>query len=228
MMRIGFVCSSGGAVFEAAYKIFRSCGSDISFFVVTDRECGAENVCARLGIPFVRFENSGRDEFSAKAAEWLYNTSRVDLTILFFTRLVGHALFLRAPCINVHPSILPAFTGFGALEAALNSGVKFFGATAHLVDYSTDGGMILAQVVAPVHRDSTLRDLERISFAQKLYLLLVIYEWAGEQKTGLSKNPVQIEKAGIFNWFANPLLSNSEFEEAFIRFVNEEGIPWPQ
>lgn len=226
-MRFGFVCSSGGAVIEAAYHILINCGCDIKFAVVTDRKCGAENICARLGIPFIRIEHADRDEFSAKAAQWLYDLNEVKLTVLFFTRLVGEALYLRAPCINVHPSLLPAFPGFGALKAVLSTGVKFFGATAHLVDHSTDGGPILAQAVAPVREGLTLGNLERISFAQKLYLLLVICELAIEQNTDSRMSPSQGRELNRHKKYANPLLCNSKFEKEFIRFVNEEGIPWP-
>ena len=227
MMRFGFVCSSGGAVIETAYQILRNCDYDINFFVVTDRVCGAENISTRLGIPFIRFEDADRDEFSAKAAQWLYDTNKVDLTVLFFTRSVGSALYLRDPCVNIHPSLLPAFPGFGALKGVLDSEVKFFGATAHLVDHSTDGGPILAQVVAAVSEDFTLRDLERISFAQKLYLLLVICEVAIEKSSDSKTNPLKGVKLNVNRKYANPSLSNGELEEAFIQFVNEEGIPWP-
>lgn len=213
---------------ETAHRILRNCDYDINFSVVTDRVCGAENICARLGIPFMRFEDADRDEFSAKAAQWLYDTNKVDLTVLFFTRLVGSALYLRAPCVNIHPSLLPAFPGFGALRGVLDSEVKFFGATAHLVDHSTDGGPILAQVVAAVREGFTLRDLERISFAQKLYLLLIIFERAIDRRTEINKNPPQNDKPDLVRKYANPSLRNSELEEAFIRFAKEEYIPWPQ
>jgi phosphoribosylglycinamide formyltransferase-1 len=228
MMRFGLVCSSGGAVFEAAHQIMRNCGYDFNVAVVTDRECGAENICARLGIPFIRIEETDRGKFSTKAAQWLYDKHKVKLTVLFFSRLVGCELYSRAPCVNIHPSLLPAFPGFGALKAALNSGVKFFGATAHLVDQSTDGGSILAQVVAPLRHEDKLAALERVSFAQKLYLLLLICEWEMGQKLVLTKNLEQGEQCPIDTNYANPQLRNAVIEDAFRRFVDKEGIPWPK
>lgn len=76
MTRFRFVCFSGGAVFETAYQVLRNCGYEVNFSVVTDWGSGAENVCARLGIPFIRFEDADRDEFSAKAAQLLYDTKK--------------------------------------------------------------------------------------------------------------------------------------------------------
>jgi phosphoribosylglycinamide formyltransferase-1 len=47
--------------------------------------------------------------------------------------------------INVHPALLPAFAGIGAVEQALAHGVKVFGVTIHFVDEGVDTGPIIAQ-----------------------------------------------------------------------------------
>jgi phosphoribosylglycinamide formyltransferase-1 len=203
-------------------------GYDFKPAVVTERECGAEIVCAQHGIPFIRIEYTDREVFSAKAAQWLYDEHKVDFTVLFFSRLVGNALYSRAPCINIHPSLLPAFPGFGALKSALKAGVKFFGATAHLVDHSIDGGLILAQAVAPLRKGAALADIERISFAQKLYLLLVIWEAAKMGSSELGANSGESEVCVTKKGYANPPLRDEKLEESFLHFVKEEGIPWPQ
>ena len=47
--------------------------------------------------------------------------------------------------INVHPSLLPAFPGLGAVEQALAYGVKVFGVTVHFVDSGVDTGPVILQ-----------------------------------------------------------------------------------
>ena len=47
--------------------------------------------------------------------------------------------------INVHPALLPAFPGIGAIEQALAYGVKVFGVTVHFVDEGVDTGPIILQ-----------------------------------------------------------------------------------
>jgi phosphoribosylglycinamide formyltransferase-1 len=51
----------------------------------------------------------------------------------------------RDRILNVHPSLLPAFPGMGAVQQALDYGVKVFGVTVHLVDEGIDTGPIVLQ-----------------------------------------------------------------------------------
>jgi phosphoribosylglycinamide formyltransferase-1 len=51
---------------------------------------------------------------------------------------------------NIHPSLLPAFTGLHTHQRAIEAGCKFAGATVHLVTAELDHGPILDQAVVPV------------------------------------------------------------------------------
>ncbi len=57
--------------------------------------------------------------------------------------------------LNIHPSLLPAFSGLSAQRQAIEYGVKFSGCTVHLVDEELDHGPIIKQAVVPVLRDDT-------------------------------------------------------------------------
>jgi formyltetrahydrofolate-dependent phosphoribosylglycinamide formyltransferase len=62
--------------------------------------------------------------------------------------------------INVHPALIPAFSGRGFYghrvhEAVLESGVKISGATVHFADDEYDRGPILLQEAVPVRDDDT-------------------------------------------------------------------------
>jgi phosphoribosylglycinamide formyltransferase 1 len=52
--------------------------------------------------------------------------------------------------INIHPSLLPAFTGLNTHQRAIDDGCQFAGATVHQVTALLDHGPILAQAVVPV------------------------------------------------------------------------------
>jgi phosphoribosylglycinamide formyltransferase-1 len=57
--------------------------------------------------------------------------------------------------INIHPSLLPAFTGLNTHARAIEAGCKFAGATVHRVTAELDHGPILAQAIVPVLPDDT-------------------------------------------------------------------------
>ena len=61
----------------------------------------------------------------------------------------------RGNILNIHPSLLPAFTGLQAQKQALVKGVKYTGCTVHFVDEGMDMGPIIAQAVVPVYEDDT-------------------------------------------------------------------------
>ena len=61
--------------------------------------------------------------------------------------------------INIHPSLLPAFTGLNTHQRALDAGCKVAGATVHRVTSELDHGEILAQAVVPVLAGDTAATL---------------------------------------------------------------------
>ena len=69
------------------------------------------------------------------------------LTPPFIRRFAGRI-------VNVHPALLPAFPGLGAIEQALEHGVKVAGVTVHFVDEGVDSGPIILQEAfeLPYHR----------------------------------------------------------------------------
>jgi phosphoribosylglycinamide formyltransferase-1 len=61
--------------------------------------------------------------------------------------------------VNIHPSLLPAFTGLNTYQRALDAGCRFAGATVHQVTAELDHGPILGQAVVPVLPDDTAQTL---------------------------------------------------------------------
>jgi phosphoribosylglycinamide formyltransferase 1 len=57
--------------------------------------------------------------------------------------------------INIHPSLLPAFTGLHTHRRALEAGVKVHGCTVHFVTPELDHGPIVIQAAVPVRDDDS-------------------------------------------------------------------------
>lgn len=85
-----------------------------------------------------------------------------DLVVLAgFMRILtpGFVAHYAGRLINIHPSLLPAFTGLNTHQRAIDAGCKFAGATVHQVTSELDHGQILAQAVVPVLPGDTADDL---------------------------------------------------------------------
>ena len=80
-------------------------------------------------------------------AEWLVEQGVGLVVLAGYMQLLDADFLGRFPqrVINVHPALLPAFTGIGAIEQELAYGVKVFGATVHFVDEGVDTGPIILQ-----------------------------------------------------------------------------------
>lgn len=104
----------------------------------------------------------------------------IGMIVLAGFLLILDACVIRAfegRVLNVHPSLIPAFSGEGFYglkvhEAALARGVKLTGATVHLVNEIADGGRILAQQAVAVREDDTPESLQRRVMEQAEWVLL--------------------------------------------------------
>jgi phosphoribosylglycinamide formyltransferase 1 len=99
-------------------------------------------------------DRAKRDE---ALAGWLEERG-VELVVLAgFMELLTPAFIRRfaGRIVNVHPALLPSFPGLGAIEQAVEHGVKVAGVTVHFVDEGVDSGPIVLQEAfeLPYHRD---------------------------------------------------------------------------
>lgn len=74
------------------------------------------------------------------------------LTPEFCTRYEGRLM-------NIHPSILPSFTGLHTHERALEAGCRVAGCTIHFVTPELDCGPIISQGVVPIFDNDTADDI---------------------------------------------------------------------
>ena len=63
--------------------------------------------------------------------------------------------------LNIHPAILPAFSGLDAQKQAIDHGVKYSGCTVHFADEGIDSGPIIVQAIVKVKDDDTEETLAK-------------------------------------------------------------------
>lgn len=81
---------------------------------------------------------------------------RPDLVVMAgFMRLLTPGFIRRfaGRMVNIHPALLPAFTGLDTHARALARGCRIHGCTVHLVTEGMDEGPIIAQAAVPVMPD---------------------------------------------------------------------------
>ncbi len=110
-----------------------------------------------------------REELDYKIIE---NLSKYSLDLILMAgwmRIVTNILIdkYKNRIINIHPSLLPSFKGFDAIQQALDAKVKITGCTYHIVVPDVDSGKILAQAAVPINSIDNHHSLkERIQAAE--------------------------------------------------------------
>jgi phosphoribosylglycinamide formyltransferase-1 len=106
-----------------------------------------------------------REAFDAALADLIdrFDTPGQPVLVVLagFMRILtpGFVARFQGRLLNIHPSLLPAFTGLHTHQRALDAGCKFAGVTVHQVTADLDHGPILAQAVVPVLPGDTADDL---------------------------------------------------------------------
>ena len=84
--------------------------------------------------------------------------------------------------LNIHPSLLPAFTGLHTHQRAIDAGCKYAGATVHQVSAELDAGAILEQSVVPVLPGDTEQMLAaRVLATEHIIYPRAIRNWLSAQ-----------------------------------------------
>ncbi|WP_027478056.1 phosphoribosylglycinamide formyltransferase [Curvibacter gracilis] len=95
---------------------------------------------------------ASREAFDAQLAQLIDLHEPALVLLAGFMRILtpGFVARYEGRLINIHPSLLPAFTGLNTHQRAIEAGCAFAGATVHRVTAELDHGEILGQAVVPV------------------------------------------------------------------------------
>lgn len=173
-MRLAVLVSGSGTICDAVL----AAGLPVAL-VAADRPCRALELAERRAVPTVlvdrrRFGGFGpgfaRGAYSAALAGVLQE-HRVDLVAMAgFGTVLGEPAHRALPgrLLNTHPSLLPAFPGWHAVEDALAQGAAVSGCTVHVAGLAVDSGPLLAQQeVAVLPGDDPARLHERIKTVER-------------------------------------------------------------
>ena len=177
-MRLAVLVSGTGSILEA----ISDSGIEISL-VVADRECVAIRRALDRGLDVALIE---RTDFGEKFDRVVYTNQlvrKLEVAEIELIAMAGFGTILEKPIydafagkvLNIHPSLLPAFPGWNAVEDAIIAGVKETGCTIHQATLEVDSGPVLAQEIVPIlEGDDTASLHERIKVIErKLYVSVI-------------------------------------------------------
>ena len=127
---------------------------------------------AALGLPTQVVPHSAfgtREAFDAALQHAVDAYTPTLVVLAGFMRILTPAFVAHysARLVNIHPSLLPAFTGLNTHQRAIDAGCLVAGATVHFVTAELDHGRIVAQAVVPVLPNDTALTLAQRVLSQE-------------------------------------------------------------
>ncbi len=159
---LGVLCSGRGTDLQSIIDAVNAGQIDAKIgIVITDKpgvmaleraeKAGIKNICIN------RKEFADRQSFEEKLAEALKAEGVTLVVLAGFMRILSPYFVheFSGRIMNIHPALLPSFTGAHAHRDVLAYGVKVSGCTVHFVDEGMDSGPIILQAAVPVLQDDT-------------------------------------------------------------------------
>ncbi|MDP2796871.1 MAG: phosphoribosylglycinamide formyltransferase [Methanoregula sp.] len=157
MKRIAVIASGRGSNFQAVIDAIRNgtVPAECVALITDNPKAYALERAKMSGIPcrIIDYATFPSREVYERALLAAMQDVNADLFVLAgYMRILGASIVKAFPgkIINIHPALLPCFTGLHAQRQAVQHGVKVAGCTVHFVDESLDGGPIILQECVPV------------------------------------------------------------------------------
>lgn len=178
MKRIAVIASGRGSNFQAVLDAIRNgtVPAECTALITDNPKAYALERAKKAGVPcrIIDYATFPSREVYERALLTAMQDVNADLFVLAgYMRILGASIVRAFPgkIINIHPALLPGFTGLHAQRQALQHGVKVAGCTVHFVDESLDGGpIILQQCVTVLETDDEDALAERILMHEHLCL----------------------------------------------------------
>jgi phosphoribosylglycinamide formyltransferase 1 len=148
---------------------------------------------------------ASRDDFDAALARAV-DAHAPDLVVLAgFMRILGAAFVRRyeGRMLNIHPSLLPAFTGLHTHRRAIDAGCKLAGVTVHFVTAELDHGPIVMQAAVPVLPDDDEEALSARVLAQEHVIYPRAVRWFVQGQLRVDGGVVR-QAGGEPQWVVSP------------------------
>ena len=167
--KLGVLISGRGSNLQAIIDAIKSKQLNAEIAVVISNRPGAAGLtrAREAGLETVVLDHTDaqrfptREDYDLELARELKARDVRLVCLAGFMRLLTKVFLDAFPqaVVNIHPSLLPAFPGINAQYQAWEHGVKWTGATVHLVSTELDGGPIVLQEPVAVNEKDDAESL---------------------------------------------------------------------
>ncbi len=166
-------------------------------------------IARQRGVPALALnhrDHETRDEFDTALAAMIAGFNPDLVVLAGFMRILTPNFVndYNGRLINIHPSLLPAFTGLNTHARALTEGVKIHGCTVHFVTSNLDKGPIIVQAAVPVLPGDTEETLGARVLEQEHKIYPQAIRWFAEDRLSVTPD-------------CNVILQNQQPVEAALR-----------
>ncbi len=128
------------------------------------------------------YEN--REQYD-QALATLIDLHQPDVIILAgFMRILSEDFVLRyqGKMLNIHPSLLPKYTGLHTHQRAIDAGDKEHGTSVHFVTPELDGGPVILQAKVPIFENDTAEEVASRVQVQEHVIYPMVAKWLIEER----------------------------------------------
>lgn len=156
-------------------------------------------------------EFEGRDSFD-QALQSLIDSYEPELVVLAgFMRILTEAFVTHyeGRMLNIHPSLLPDFTGLNTHQRVLDAGRGQHGVSVHFVTNELDSGPLVIQAVIPVHPEDDADSLAQRIHTQEHIIYPMAIDWFAQGRLDYRENASYLDNERIVKppqWINNQLV----------------------
>lgn len=203
-LRLGILISGGGTTFVNLHEKINegSLNAEIACVISSRKQAVGLERARKLGYAAcaVNYRKQGDDVAASAAIHEILAEHHVDLVVLAgFLRVFLPGERYHNRCINIHPSLIPAFCGHGFYgakvhEAVYQRGCRVSGCTVHMVNDRYDEGPIIAQRSVALAEDDDPAAIQKKVFALECETLPAVVQWFAEDRISVNDGRVLVRQ----------------------------------
>lgn len=201
MVKIGVMASGSGSNFQSIIDNVANGNipdSEVVLLICDKAEAGCIMRAKKAGIDAVQLNPASfpaRQDFDLRAANLFERAGAQLICLAGYMRIVTRVLLDRFPnaVMNIHPALLPSFTGLEAQAKQLEYGVKVSGCTVHFVDDKVDHGPIIAQAAVSVLESDTKETLSKRILEKEHIIYSKAIRWFAEKRLKIEGRRVRVQ-----------------------------------